>query len=125
MPFRSDGGTSGAPFFPVPFSLPPVAVSLELLAASGHTSSPVLPVSMPGVGCRRDEQSEPIDLSMKSKSSSRSSSESPRHRIDSSSPLLADASHDADQQLSLLTPMATKTVPLDLSTFVRSKALSG
>ncbi|XP_049294923.1 protein embryonic gonad isoform X1 [Anopheles funestus] len=103
--------TDGSPFFPVAFSIPPVSLAM---LSSGHG----------GVQLgKRDEQSEPIDLSMKSsKSSSRSSSESPR-RIHDSSPLLPDPSVPDDQSAS--TAIATKTVPLDLSTFVRSNSLPG
>uniref|UniRef100_A0A182T316 Uncharacterized protein n=1 Tax=Anopheles maculatus TaxID=74869 RepID=A0A182T316_9DIPT len=105
--------TDGSPFFPVSFSMP-VPVSLAMLS-TGHAAVQL---------CKRDEQSEPIDLSMKSsKSSSRSSSESPR-RIRDSSPLLPDPSEPDDQSGSAT--IATKTVvPLDLSTFVRSNSLPG
>uniref|UniRef100_A0A182MIE4 Nuclear receptor domain-containing protein n=1 Tax=Anopheles culicifacies TaxID=139723 RepID=A0A182MIE4_9DIPT len=103
--------TDGSPYFPVAFSIPPVSLAL---LSSGHAGVQL---------CKRDEQSEPIDLSMKSsKSSSRSSSESPR-RIRDSSPLLADPSETDNQSES--TAIATKTVPLDLSTFVRSNSLPG
>ncbi|XP_035903756.1 protein embryonic gonad [Anopheles stephensi] len=104
--------TDGSPFFPVSFSIPPV--SLAMLSSAGHAAVQL---------CKRDEQSEPIDLSMKSsKSSSRSSSESPR-RIRDSSPLLPDPSEPDGQSASAT--IATKTVPLDLSTFVRSNSLPG
>ncbi|XP_050067326.1 protein embryonic gonad [Anopheles maculipalpis] len=103
--------TDGSPFFPVSFTIPPVSLAM---LSSGHAAVQL---------CKRDEQSEPIDLSMKSsKSSSRSSSESPR-RIRDSSPLLPDPSETDDQ--SKPTTITTKTVPLDLSTFVRSNSLPG
>uniref|UniRef100_A0A182W3T3 Protein embryonic gonad n=1 Tax=Anopheles minimus TaxID=112268 RepID=A0A182W3T3_9DIPT len=96
--------TDGSPFFPVAFSIPPVSLAL---LSTGHAGVQI---------CKRDEQSEPIDLSMKSsKSSSRSSSESPR-RIRDSSPLLPDPSETDNQTASAA--IATKTVPLDLSTFI-------
>uniref|UniRef100_A0A182R146 Uncharacterized protein n=1 Tax=Anopheles farauti TaxID=69004 RepID=A0A182R146_9DIPT len=105
--FRADG----SPYFPVAFSIPPVSLAL---LSSGHTGVPL---------CKRDEQSEPIDLSVKSKSSSRSSSESPQ-RIPNSSPLLLDPS-ETDHQSASATALVAKTVPLDLSTFVRSNSLPG
>uniref|UniRef100_A0A182J1H0 Uncharacterized protein n=1 Tax=Anopheles atroparvus TaxID=41427 RepID=A0A182J1H0_ANOAO len=103
VPLRPDG----SPFFPVTFSLPPVSLAM---LSSGHG--------------KRDEQSEPIDLSMKSKSSSRSASSESPLRIDTRSPLPVDPG-DNGGKLSPTAALATKTVPLDLSTFVRSKALSG
>ncbi|XP_058065548.1 protein embryonic gonad [Anopheles bellator] len=104
-PLRPDG----SPFFPpLPFAMPP----LELLASAHHHHHHPK---------REHEQSEPIDLSMKSKSSSSSGSPESPLRIDSSSPVLADA----HEPTNLLVPLASKPVPLDLSTFVRSKALSG
>ncbi|XP_052873496.1 protein embryonic gonad [Anopheles cruzii] len=108
-PLRPDG----SPFFPpLPFAMPP----LELLASAHHHHHH-------STGKREHEQSEPIDLSMKSKSSSSSASAESPLRIDSSSPMLADTHEPTN--LSVLAPLASKTVPLDLSTFVRSKALSG
>ncbi|KFB43391.1 hypothetical protein ZHAS_00011187 [Anopheles sinensis] len=97
----------GSSFFPVGFSLPPVPLAM---LSSSHGS--------------RDEQSEPIDLSMKSKSSSRSASSESPLRIDTRSPLLVDPG-DPTGKLSPSGSLAPKPVPLDLSTFVRSKALSG
>uniref|UniRef100_A0A182NDL6 Protein embryonic gonad n=1 Tax=Anopheles dirus TaxID=7168 RepID=A0A182NDL6_9DIPT len=89
--FRADG----APYFPVAFSIPPVSLAL---LSSGHAGVQL---------CKRDEQSEPIDLSVKSKSSSRSSSESPQ-RIHDSSPLLLDPS-GADNQSASTTLVAKTT----------------
>ncbi|XP_058466174.1 protein embryonic gonad-like isoform X2 [Malaya genurostris] len=89
------------PYFPMPFAIPPV--SLTLTASSNHVL----------------EQHEPIDLSMKCKSSS--SSGSPQ-RLDSASPSLGEVSDS--QVLSSVETSPPRPVPLDL-TFVRTKALSG
>ncbi|XP_055628942.1 phosphatidylinositol 3-kinase 2-like isoform X2 [Toxorhynchites rutilus septentrionalis] len=91
-----------SPYFPMPFAIPPV--SLALIANSKHD---------------HHEQHEPIDLSMKSKSSN--SSDSPL-RLESASPLLGDVS-DPEQLPSSATSIS-RPVPLDL-TFVRTKPLSG
>ncbi|XP_058838466.1 protein embryonic gonad-like [Topomyia yanbarensis] len=88
-------------YFPMPFAIPPV--SLALIASSKHIH----------------EQHEPIDLSMKSKSSS--SSGSPQ-RLGSTSPLLAEIPDSG--VLSSVETSPPRPVPLDL-TFVRTKALSG
>ncbi|XP_041784657.1 protein embryonic gonad-like isoform X1 [Anopheles merus] len=105
--FRGDG----SPYFPVAFSIPPVSLAM---LSSGHAGFQL---------CKRDEQNEPIDLSMKSsKSSSRSSSESPR-RIRDSSPILPTPSEPDETSATMA--IATKTIPLDLSTFVRSNTLPG
>ncbi|XP_053680747.1 protein embryonic gonad [Anopheles nili] len=102
--------TDGSPFFPVAFSIPPV--SLAMLASS-HAEVQL---------CKRDEQNEPIDLSMKSKSPYRSSSDSPL-RIHYSSPLSADSNEN--ENLPVFNKTTVKTVPLDLSTLERSRSLSG
>ncbi|EAT34225.1 AAEL013518-PA [Aedes aegypti] len=88
------------PYFPMPFAMPPV--SLALIATGKHDN----------------EQHEPIDLSMKSKSSN--SSGSPL-RLGSTSPLIADVDNSEDLASSVEVP---RPVPLDL-TFTRSKTLSG
>ncbi|XP_055590778.1 protein embryonic gonad-like [Uranotaenia lowii] len=98
-PFRPEA----SPFFPIPFALPPVTLGL-VPPSSKHPDN------------HQHEQHEPIDLSMKSKSSSCSGSP-----LGSSSPLL-EPTEPTD-----LLPMAAsppRPVPLDL-TFGRAKALSG
>ncbi|XP_053686105.1 protein embryonic gonad [Sabethes cyaneus] len=104
-PFLSHHGPyrpEATPYFPMPFAIPPV--SLALIAS----------------GKRDHEQQEPIDLSIKSKSSC--SSGSPPLRPSSSSPSAVEISDSRDHVLA--EAGVSRPVPLDL-TFVRSKRLSG
>ncbi|XP_062555070.1 protein embryonic gonad [Armigeres subalbatus] len=95
-PYRPEA----TPYFPMPFAMPAVSLGLMATGKSSH------------------EQHEPIDLSMKSKSSS--SSGSPL-RLGSTSPLLTEVNESRDLPSSVEVP---RPVPLDL-TFTRTKPLSG
>ncbi|KAL9704111.1 hypothetical protein quinque_007629 [Culex quinquefasciatus] len=105
-PFRPEP----TPYFPIPFAIPPV--SLALIANKHHHQLNA-----------NHEQHEPIDLSMKSKSSSGSGSP---NRM--GSPLLpadvSGAGDDGEDLSSIAAESAPRPVPLDL-TFVRTKAMSG